>query len=406
MILHADLNSFFARVEQQARRDLRDRPIGILGKNHKGARTCICAASPEAKRYGVYSGSSVWQARQTCPDTIFVPPDYPKYLDVSRRFIEILHRVSPRVEIFSIDEAFVDIHGDVQNAIRAANFIKQCLRNQLGELITVSIGIAWGKTFAKLASDLVKPDGLVVLEKGTWPSKFGSLSVDNICGIGPKLAGHLATLQIRTLWELAQADAAFLVARFGPATGIRLWQIGQGIDTAPVISSDKLAAPKSIGHQTTLDQDCQLRALGPIVKTLATRVGRRMRRSGQRAGQLILNVELASGGYQMNRLRVRPAIVDDFDLKRSSLSLLENLPVPPLASIRQVSLTATGLTPNFAQRLPLFSEKIREEWISVVLDQLRDQYGDQSIMWADQVSRGSQPELLRDWRGPGAILGR
>ncbi len=453
MILHVDLNSFFARVEQQTQPQLRNKPIGILGKGHKGARTCICAASPEAKRFGIKSGFSVWEARRLCPKIILVAPDYAKYLDVSRQFMAILGEASPWVEIFSIDEAFIDLNrntksearnskletnekfennkspirdvldlknadlknclgfrtsdfeffnSDYQEAINVALQIKRRMRQELGELITASIGIAWGKVFAKLAGELQKPDGLVVLEKNSWLDRVGTLPASEVCGIGRRLEEHLRFMGIHTLNDLSRADAGVFVARFGPAAGMRLWQIGQGIDTAIVNPSHNLAPAKSIGHQVTLDRDWRLDQLEPMITKLTAKVGRRLRRSTQRAGELIVHLALSSGGYTAMSMRCRPGIDADSDLLRLANRLLHHINLPAFTAVRRVGVTSAHLSTQLDQMLPLFPERVREEQLTRALDVLRDRYGENVVEWGQGF--GKSLGNLRDWRGPRAVL--
>lgn len=410
MILHIDLNSFFARVEQQANPKLRNRPIGVLGKGHKGARTCICAASPEAKRYGIKSGCSVREAQSLCPSLILVPPDYPKYLDISRRFMAILEEFSPWIEIFSIDEAFLGLDAkqprhpdktDISRAKETAIQIKAHLKKEFGELITVTIGIAWGKVFAKLAGELHKPDGLVVLERETWLERVGEMNVGEICGIGTRLAAHLETMGIRTIRQLGTADAGLFVARFGPATGMRLWQIGQGIDAAPVAPSTELPPMKSIGHQVTLDTNEFWRAAYPILAKLTQKVGRRLRRAGLKAGRLSLHVASLTGVWGGSR-RHQPTISSDPALLASLHSLWQTAPLSRATRVVRLGVVVSDVQAIGQQVLPIFVSDITNDNLTASLDAVRDRYGEASIEWGSGFATNLGD--LRDWRGPRAVL--
>ena len=432
-VLHVDLNSFFARAEQQANSTFRDRPIGVLGKGHKGARTCVVAASPEAKHWGVKSGMSVAEAEQRCPAIRLVAPNYARYLDISRRFITILDRFSPWVEIFSIDEAFIALQRNnsevritnnelgsinpkgatkplefiqhfeqtLPEAISIAKNIKHALARELGELITCSIGIAWGKIFAKLAGELKKPDGLTVLSPDTWLETVGQLPVSELCGIGYQLTNSLNTLGVRTIEDLAHTDAGTLAARFGPSAGIRLWEIGQGIDRAPVAPHTKLGMAKSIGHQITLDRVARVDSLWPTITKLTTKVGRRMRRSGLWAGALSLDISLTSGSRLKGTLRLSEAAGEQA-LLTASQQLFNQL-IPNRHWAIRVGIVAHQLGNSTAtQILPCFPEEQRQQQITHALDTLRDHYGEDVIGWgsAHHIHLGN----LRDWRGPRAVL--
>jgi DNA polymerase-4 len=359
--------------------------------------------------------------------------------------MHILDSFSPWVEIFSIDEAFLALghnekfqipnnkfqiksksqipknpptHGlsiseienylelgawnlEFQEAIKTSLAIKQRIRKEFGELITVSIGIAWGKVFAKLAGELQKPDGLVVLDKETWLERVGELSVGEICGIGYHLEEHLQTMGIKTIRDLSRADASQFVARFGPAAGIRLWQIGQGIDNAPVNPSSNLAPAKSIGHQITLDRDQPWRETFPIFTKLTQKVGRRLRRAGLLAGRVSLHASLVDDGWGDN-LRHRPEIGSDGALLASIRLLWQRAPIHPLRRVVRLGVVAGELGSPGQSILPLFPEVERDEAITKALDAVRDHYGEGSIEWGSGFGR----ELgnLRDWRGPRAVL--
>lgn len=416
MILHVDLNSFFARAEQQANATLRDRPIGVLGKGHKGARTCVVAASPEAKKFGVKSGMSVAEVQRLCPSIALVPPNYARYLDISRRFINILDRMSPWVEIFSIDEAFVALSRntsefrdsdfgfsktELQEAIATAHKIKAALKHELGELITASIGIAWGKVFAKLAGELKKPDGLTILSPHTWLETVGQLPIDELCGIGYRLTNSLNALGIRTIRDLAHADAGTCTARFGPNAGMRLWEIGQGIDRSPVTSHRELRHAQSIGHQITLDRTMRVHDLWPIIAKLTVKVGRRLRRSGLWAGALSLHISLTDHSHLGHTLRLSETMGEQA-LLQASRQLYGQL-----GSHRQwaihVGVVANRLGDSTAtQILPCFPEERRSQEVTQALDTLRDHFGEEVISWGatHYIHLGN----LRDWRGPRAVL--
>lgn len=449
-ILHIDLNSFFARAEQQANSQLRDKPIGVLGKGHKGARTCVVAASPEAKKWGVKSGMSVGETQKLCPPIILVPPNYPRYLDISRRFIAILDRFSPWVEIFSIDEAFVALSHDkfesrnpksetnpkeikstsqrtpefknldlenclgfrasdfgftdaaTQEAITTAHQIKYALKHELGELITASVGIAWGKIFAKLAGELKKPDGLTVLSPDTWLETVGQLPIDELCGIGHRLTNALNILGIRTIQHLTHADAGTLTARFGPSAGMRLWEIGQGIDRTSVAPHTELAAAKSIGHQVTLDRPQPIGTLWPTIAKLTNKVARRLRHSRLHTESFNLHLSLQNGNGWGKSLTLQAAATD-IRLQTAARKLYSEIPLAPHLQVFRVGVVASKLTAAAtAQPLAIFPQEQRDEAITEALDHLRDTYGDDAISWggAHAVDVGN----LRDWRGPRAVL--
>lgn len=204
-ILHLDMNSYFATVEQQLNPALRGRPIAVtkaLG------RSCIIAASVEAKKLGIKTGSNVWEAKKLCPQIVLVPSNLNRYLEITKKIIRVAENFSPVVDVFSIDEMFLDIT-DTQTlwpggALQIAMEIKQKIKTEVGDYLTCSIGIAWSKLSAKTASEMKKPDGLTFLPPINYELLTNNLPVSEICGIGESRAKYL---QSRGAFTLKQARA-------------------------------------------------------------------------------------------------------------------------------------------------------------------------------------------------------
>lgn len=204
-ILHLDMNSYYATAEQQANPYLRGKPVGIIKAPGRG---CIIAASIEAKKYKVKTGCTVWDAKKLCPQIILVPSDMNKYFDMTKRLIKIADDYSPFVEVFSIDEFFLDIT-DTQKlfsggVLEMALLMKQRVHLELGEWMRCSIGIAWTKILAKLASEMDKPDGLTWLTSEDYLERTKDVPVEEVCGIGQARAAMLRSMGIKTLGEARQ----------------------------------------------------------------------------------------------------------------------------------------------------------------------------------------------------------
>lgn len=202
-ILHVDMNSYFATAEQQANPYIRGKPVGVVKALGRG---CIIAASVEAKKFGVKTGTTVWEAKKKCPQIILVPADMDKYFSLTERLIKIVSDYSFKTEIFSIDEVFIDITETQKTfsgqALEIALEIKQRVALELGEWMRVSVGISFTKLLAKLASELQKPDGLVWLTKENYLEKTEKVSVDEVCGIGYSRSKYLKS---RGAFSLGQA---------------------------------------------------------------------------------------------------------------------------------------------------------------------------------------------------------
>ena len=275
IILHVDLNSFFARATQQANPALRGKPVGIVKAL---GRTCIIAASIEAKRYGVVTGCRVSDAKKMCPQIILMPADFDKYEDISLRFIKICAQYSPLCEVFSLDECFIDVSETAdfwakapqkinlqqlayielakswQLSIGAVNIafeIKRRLREEIGDFLTCSVGISHNRLLAKLASSQIKYDGLFWI---TGDNAFDVLDKSNlmdVCGIGWGLYKHLAALGIDNFSKLRDCSIQFLYKNFGPFWSYYLYDICRGIDPTPVNSFRSLPKQKSVGRTYT-----------------------------------------------------------------------------------------------------------------------------------------------------------
>lgn len=250
-ILHADLNSFFATVEQQANPALRGKPVGVV----KGrGRSCIIAASVEAKRKGVGTGARVYDAKKVCPGIILVPADFDKYLDISRRFLKICSDYSPDTEIFSLDECFIDVTQTekfFKNAFNIAFEIKRRLREEIGDYLTCSIGVSYNKYLAKLASEQIKPDGLFWITEDNVLEVLDRSKLTDVCGLGWGLNKHLTTLGIDSFAQIRALPFEFLHKHFGPFWSQHLFNISRGIDVSVVNSFSAVPAQKSVGRTYT-----------------------------------------------------------------------------------------------------------------------------------------------------------
>ncbi|MBI2327468.1 DNA polymerase IV [Candidatus Curtissbacteria bacterium] len=255
VILHVDLNSFFATAEQQANPVLRGKPVGIT---KAVGRTCIIAASVEAKRWGVTTGSNVYDARKLCPQIILIPADFDKYADISMRFIEICKTYSPLCEVFSLDECFIDVTETEKfwhNVFNIAFEIKDRLRSEVGERMTVSCGVSHNRLLAKLASSQIKPDGLFWITRDNAISTLDKSDLTDVCGLGFALNRRLRDLGIDSFPKLRSKSLVFLHKHFGPFWSKHLYNIARGIDESPVVPTDEIPDAKSVGRTYTTHRD-------------------------------------------------------------------------------------------------------------------------------------------------------
>ena len=288
MILHVDMDAFYASVEQRDRPELRGRPVVVGGS---GGRGVVCAASYEARGYGVHSAMPAAWARRRCPHAVFVKSRFARYAEVSRELRAIFHRFTPLVQPLSLDEAFLDVAGSTRlfgPAEEIGRRIADAVRDELR--LPCSVGVAPNKFLAKVASDLEKPRGFTVVPADDVAGFLHPLSVSRLWGVGPVAGRKLASLGVETVGQLAAVPEDVLHSRFGRQGG-HLWRLARGIDARPVVP-DRRA--KQVSHETTFPADVTDPAvLRAKVLHLADQVARRLRRSGRRGRTVTLKVRHA-----------------------------------------------------------------------------------------------------------------
>jgi DNA polymerase-4 len=281
-ILHVDLDAFYASVEQLADASLRGRPVIVGGLGRRGV---VAAASYEARRYGVHSAMPMGRARRACPDGVFLAPRFDAYGEASRSVMAILHEVTPLVEPLALDEAFLDVGGARRSqgsAPAIATSLREKIRDETG--LVASVGVATTKFVAKLASDLAKPDGMLVVEAGTEIELIHPLAVRRLWGVGPKTGERLARLGVRTIGDLAALPEDALVHALGDAQGRHLHALAWNRDDRAVEPERPV---KSIGHEETFPSDIADRdVLSREVLRMSERVAERLR-DGRRAGRTV-----------------------------------------------------------------------------------------------------------------------
>jgi len=285
-ILHVDLDAFYASVEQRADPSLRGRPVIVGGL---GPRGVVAAASYEARRFGVHSATPMARARRACPDGAFLAPRFDAYREASAQVMAILHEVTPLVEAISLDEAFLDTTGAARR-LGTGPEIGAALRTHIRAEtdLTASVGVGTTKLIAKLASDLAKPDGMLVVEPGTETAFLEPLDVTRLWGVGPATRRRLERLGVRTVGDLATIPCDALQRALGRASGAQLYALARNQDDRPVVAS---RAAKSIGHEETFATDVTDRGqLEAHVDRFAARVATRLREVGVVARTVVLKV--------------------------------------------------------------------------------------------------------------------
>ena len=380
VILHIDMDSYFASVEQQARPSLRGRPIGVTGRPTE--RSIVVAASREAKRYKVWTGMPVWEALKACPDLVLVSGNPERYLSITVRFVEILKEYTALLEVYSVDEAFLDVTQEAPKhggPIRMAEEIRRRFRDELGECITATIGIASGKTFAKLIGSRHKPDGVGYLDDEEIPELLESTPVGDVWGIGPRIEARLKRVGIRTLRDLGNASERFLKREFG-VYGLHLHEIGQGRDSTPLVPYTDVPPPKSVGHSKSLPPDLRDFPLALIVlRDLCDKVARRMRRLGYMGRTVHCGFRVGSIGPHYGKQTTLDLPSDDGEtFYEACLVVLGKIPVRP-EQVSNVGVSVGNLVSTDRSSYALLETDRRRERLNAAVDRIRDRFGDGSV---------------------------
>jgi DNA polymerase IV len=331
-IIHVDMDAFYASVEQRDRPELRSRPVIVAWR---GNRSVVCAASYEARRFGVRSAMAAKYAERLCPEAIFIPPDFARYREVSRAVREILLRHTDLIEPLSLDEAYLDVTENkmgLATATKVASSIRKQIREELH--LTASAGVAPNKFLAKIASDWRKPDGLFVIQPADVEDFLTSLPVGRIPGVGKVTEEKLAKLGLRRVGELRARPLDDLERLFG-RYGQRLYELSRGIDGAPVMPN---RPTQSISAEDTFEEDVLLAETEPMIRRLAGRTWAASRKESRIARTVVLKLKTAE--FQvLTRSQTPPAPPASCDeLTEIALSLLKKVSLAPMQRFRLVGV--------------------------------------------------------------------
>jgi DNA polymerase-4 len=372
-ILHVDLDAFFAAVEQRDHPELRGKPV-VVGGGGPNDRGVVSAASYEARRYGIRSAMPLRTAGVLCPDAVFVPVRGKRYAEVSKEVMAILRRYSPLVEQVSIDEAFVDVAGtqplfgspeDIARVIKTAIFAELQL--------TASVGVASSKLVAKVASELRKPDGLVIVPLGTEAQFLAELPIWRLWGVGASTRRALSEYGVVTIGDLSRLPIDLLRRRFGNQ-GDALAARAIGRDPSPVGGGDPA---KSVSHEQTFDEDTNdPEVIESTLLALSDGVARRLRSGGVKAGTIAVKVR-DSEFVTLTRQRTLPAPTDDTEVIWRTAVELARAEVRGI-HVRLLGVAATQLSDR--EQLALFDgPDDRRRRATAAADEIRKRFGSRSI---------------------------
>lgn len=360
-IMHVDMNSYFATAEQQANPYLRGKPVGIIKALGRG---CVIAASVEAKKFGVKTGTTVWEAKQKCPQIILVPSDMDKYFSLTQKMISIISHYSPTIEIFSIDEAFLDVT-DTQKifaggAWEIALEIKNLIKTEMGEWMKCSIGISYTKLLAKLASEMQKPDGLTFLNPKNYLQKTENIAVEEVCGIGMARTRYL---HARGIFKLGQARKLDLPPEIADLVWLR--------NEEPLTTIADLDPAKSVGRTfTTFSVLSTQKQVLSLIRNLVEEAAAKLREMGMGGRTFVLYLTLnpspnSGEGHYVKTLK-SPTNDPQVIFEILALEYFKN----PVVGIRKAGVGISNLV--FSIQYSVFDK--REKMLRAV-DEINEKYG-------------------------------
>ena len=386
-IIHVDMDAFYASVEQRDHPSYRGQPV-IVGADPQGGkgRGVVSAASYEARAFGIHSAMPISHAYRRCPKGVFVPVRMERYQEVSTRIFDIFHRYTDLVEPLSLDEAFLDVTGS-RRLFGGAEIIGRRIQEKIWreERLQASVGVASNKFIAKVASDLKKPKGFVVVPPEEVARFLKDLPVHWIWGVGAKTTERLHRLGYVNIGDIARQNQQTFRVLFG-VLGTRLWQLANGLDDRPVVADEPA---KSIGAESTFSQDT---GDGAIIRqtllALADRIAQRLRAERTAAKTVTLKYRDDTFQTTTRSMAIDECVDQTTGLYRAALQLLSRVP-DKKRKVRLLGLSASALiSVHMPQQLSLFEDqRVRNIQLSEAIDKIRQQFGDEAVRPASLLER-------------------
>jgi len=385
LIAHVDMDCFFAAVEVLDNPALTGKPV-IVGADPKGGkgRGVISAASYEARKFGVHSAQPVSKAFALCPKGIFLPGRMRRYSEISDRIMEILKGFTPQIEQISVDEAFLDLTGCQRlfgEPLEIARKIKTVIKNQLS--LTASVGMGSNKLVAKIASDLQKPDGLVIVPEGGEKNFLAPMASGKLWGVGPKTADRLKQMGVETIGQLAEYDPKRLGVVFGKM-GAYLHERANAIDEDPVSQGDQV---RSMGREHTYDEDTASKEeIHRMLLTLSEQVAAALRAEGVKGRTITIKLRYQDFETHSYGRTVENAVDNAIEINTIA-RLLFDKNWQTFRKIRLIGVSASNLNQGKDQ-LSLFDDpknKIKNEKLDKAVDEIREKYGRKAVKRAGEM---------------------
>lgn len=395
IIVHVDMDAFFAQVEQRDNPELRGKPIVITnGRLGRGIITC----SYEARAYGIKTGLRLPQARLLCPEVVHCSSRPGVYAAVSAEIMSVLQGVSPDMEIFSVDEAFLDL-SHCRDLYRSAKTVAQTIKHRIFDAtgLTCSVGVSGDKTTAKIASKRNKPNGIAIIPPWRSRETLAPLKVTELCGISTGVAHFLAQYGVYYCWQMADLPIDVMARRFGQL-GRRLWMMCLGQDPSPV--QEKSAMPRSVGHGKVMPPNTQCREIVlSFLGHMAEKVAKRLRAHQLTAQRFYVGLKLQDGWLAEHYKTVQPT-QDGLLIYQLAKALVEQHWQGE--GVFQCQVTAHHLTMGHGQQDLFEIPAFEQASLNAVIDQVNHRYGDGGLVRAHYLEQLAMPDVIAPaWRPTG-----
>ncbi len=390
MILHIDMDAFFAAIEQRDNPELMGKPV-IISKDHK--RSVVATASYEARKFGIHSAMPVFQAKQQCRHLEIIAGNMRKYKDESKKIMAILSGFSPLVEPVSIDEAYLDIHG-CERLFGSPEQIGMAIKDKIFKSLslTSSVGIAPVKFLSKIASDMNKPDGLTIIEKSQMQNVINTLPIEQVPGVGKKATKQMLLLKIKTLGDIQKFPLPVLIQKFG-SMGRRLNELSLGMDASTITTGAKR---KSISSETTLPADISdYNTIKQIILDKSQTVGRQLRRKNLLCNNVAIKLKFSDFSQITRQNRLSEYVCSSTDIFNEALLLVQSIHLKK--KIRLIGVGVSGLKDkNCPVQLSLLTQDNThtQQWESVdrAVDGIAERFGAHAVKKAslNQFKKGDK----------------
>ena len=403
-ILHSDANCFYASVEAVLNPELRGKAVAVCGSEEE-RHGIVLAKSEKAKKAGVTTGMACWEAKNKCPDLIIVKPHFEYYSKFSKLLHKIYERYTDYIEPFGLDECWLDVTASLKAPMEIAEEIRQAVKDELG--LTVSIGVSFNKVFAKLGSDLKKPDAITEITEENFKSKVWGLPCGDLLYCGRSMVEKLNRIGVKKIGQIAELSQEYMVKKYGKI-GSDLWLYASGLDNSQVAHKDHYEPPKSVGHGITCVSDIRkLDDAYKVIYALSQDIGYKLRAQEVKARGVSLVIKYKDLSYQGYQKKLENPTQDEGFIAKTACEILKEH-YDPMHIIRALTVTAINLeSENANEQISMlfdYEEREKKEKLNKVLDTIKNEYGKDAIKPAIILGENKMPKKEQGKVLPGKMF--